>query len=54
MPALGGLGLGLGGVKATTVAATLLGAAAGGAVAGPWGVTAGVCLHPWHVVFSFE
>ncbi|KAK9833437.1 hypothetical protein WJX81_005436 [Elliptochloris bilobata] len=43
VPALGGLGLGstLGGVEATTVAATLLGAAAGGAVAGPWGVTAG-------------
>jgi hypothetical protein len=31
----------LGGVDATTVAAALLGAAAGGAVAGPWGVTAG-------------
>ena len=43
VPALGGVGLGLGGVEATTVAATLLGAAAGGAVAGPWGVTAGVC-----------
>lgn len=31
----------LGSVEATTVAATLLGAAAGGAVVGPWGVTAG-------------
>ena len=53
VPALGGLGFGLGGVEATTVAATLLGAAAGGAVAGPWGVTAGVCLCPWHVASSF-
>ena len=37
----------LGSVEATTVAATLLGAAAGGAVVGPWGVTAGGAAPHW-------
>lgn len=37
----------LGSVEATTVAATLLGAAAGGAVVGPWGVTAGRAAPHW-------
>jgi len=41
----------LGGVDATTVAVALLGAAAGGAVAGPWGVTAGA-PQPRHIALS--